>query len=273
MQSFATSCSHLTNLKTVFLQWTHEVQIDTCINLLRNLRCACPALNSLTLNGLLSPLATGEPGHLSLKEESAELPSFLNYFLLQKVSNFDFFSGLSDKNEYMMLMIPYCGDSVPLLLDPHASFALPLLSATSLPQDSFLLHNDSIDIVCCQLPIVLALVRFELHLHPIPDLELPSFLHRLPISIETVQELVSLETVKRELEIMFPGDTQECWVYIGVQIRIMESDHVTIRNSMTWLRATVRESCHFSLGTSQTYSPSFPHHNNIFDNDYPFLRL
>ena len=72
---------------------------------------------------------------------------------------------------------------------------------------------------------------------------------------------------------MSPGDTQECWVYIGVQIRIMESDHVTIRNSMTWLRAAVRERCHFSLGTSQTYSPSFSHHNNIFDNDHPFLRL
>ena len=252
------------NVQKVKIQWDYIDSCDT-FEILNSLKDRCQNIKNLklTFEGMLVSTHATESKECLLTEQQdttqSKIGEMLACFLLNCECTFDFSTIYPD--DY----------SQPLYLDHQMSFVAPYLShgMSDFPQDSFLIHNKIIYIkygfvhgnrftsdflhqersrynICSD---IIMTHCFELHLQPVS--ELPPHLQRLSPTLSSLQQIVSAQKCvgkiiahakkytpiieRLEKRVLVSEEDHDCWIYIVVDIRVMGSDHVTVKNQLKWI--------------------------------------
>ena len=293
--------SDSTNVQKVNIQWSY-VDSSDAFEILNSLKDRCQNIKNLKLTFkrvLVSTHTTESKECLPTEQQDTtqcKIGEMLAYFLLNCECTFDFTS------------ICFYDHSKPLYLDHQMSFVAPYLRDNTIPQDSFLLHNDIIyveygrsfdnSILCSDITMTYC---FELHLQPVS--ELPPHLQRLSPTLSSLQQIVStqkcvgkitahakkctpiIEKLEKFEYVCMSEEDHDCCIYIAVDIRIMGSDHVTVQSQLKWIVNAVKikcpyvkhslELCYNIINLSQIYPEYFRGDEEDLGDvivDIPFLK-
>ena len=234
--------SDSTNVQKVSIQWDY---VDSCdaFEILNSLKDRCQNIKNLklTFEGIFVSTHTTESKECLLTEQQdttqLKIGEMLAYLLLNCECTFNFSKIYPDDH------------SQHLYLDLQMSFVAPYLShgMSDFPQDSFLIYNEVIyteylsrcNITCNDIMMTHC---FELHLQPVSKL-LP---HLQPLSptLSSLQQIVSTEKCVRKITAHAKSEEDhDCWIYIVVDIRVMGSDHVTVKSQLKWIVDVVKIKC------------------------------
>ena len=244
--------SDSTNVQKVNIEWSY-VDSSDAFEILNSLKDRCQNIKNfkLTFKGVLVSTHTTENKECLLTEQQdttqCKIGEMLAFFLLNCECTLDFTR--NDTHDH----------SQPLYLDLQMSFVAPYLRDNTIPQDSFLLHNDIIyveydrsfdnSILCSDITMTHC---FELHLQPVS--ELPPQLQCLSPTLSSLQQIVSTQKCVGKItahakkyapiiEKLEKSEEEHDWIYIVVDIRVMGSDHVTEQNRLKWIVDAVKIEC------------------------------
>ena len=255
------------NLQKVGLEWYATLSINEAIDILHNLKNNCQYIIKLSVTGMLaSDAATAESTALvehCAKNSQCIIGEILAHFFLNSECTFDF-SKTTYHDPTKLHSDPQMSashDPAKLHLDPQMSFIVPFLCRSDFPEDSFLLHNNIIYteyyshfssqsnyyITCRAITLI---HRFEIHLQSVS--ELPSHLQQFPISLSSLQQIVStqkcVEKIATHAKKCIPttqgledkDKIHDFWIYMVVDVSVMKSDHVTVQNQLTWIIDSIK---------------------------------
>ena len=230
--------------------WKHAFTIDETSSLLQDLS----SCQSLSLQGRLT--LNSAPSMFNLKNLSANLPvegigKVIAHFLLNRENcHFDFSN-------------TYENYTAHFVSDPDMLLTVPLFSTTDLPLESVLLHDNIIHTkfeYSNVISTVEACYIFDLHLQPVTTC--PPNKHQLPATMMSLKQVVSPERCREMInshaekcshifkKLSSGSQPKEatyhnCRIYVIVDLRIMKSDHTTVKSRLTWTIGAYESYCPF----------------------------
>ena len=228
--------------------WKHAFTIDETASLLQDLS----SCQSLSMQGRLT--LNSAPSMFNLKKLPANSPvegigKIIAHFLLNGENcHFDFSN-------------TYENYTAHFVSDPDMLLTVPLFSTTDFPRESVLLHDNIIHTkfeYSNVISTVEACYIFDLHLQPVTTC--PPNKHHFPATMMSLKQIVSPERCHE----MINSHAEKCShifkklssssqpkeaayhnrrIYVIVDLRIMKSDHTTVKSRLTWTVGAYESYC------------------------------